>query len=130
MADSLVMLLSGSAASLAIRGGVVVVVLMRLEYALAKLFFATVDVRVQLVAILANRKLLVVVDRYVDSARADWFVLRVVELSDVGVPEGLLGCQPAGRVELEQVAEQVERVVRCRGEHVPKTSGLRGRQRF
>ena len=125
---SLVMLLSGCAASLAIRGGVVVVVLMRLQYALAKLFFASMDVRVQLVTILANRKLLVVIDGYVDSARADGFILSVVELSDVRVSEGLLGRQSAGRVELKQIAEQVERVVRSRGEHVTQTSGLGGRQ--
>ena len=34
------------------------------------------------------------------------------------------------RVELKQVAEQVERVVRSRGEHVTQTSGLGGRQRL
>ena len=55
------------------------------EDALSELLLSAVDVSVQLVAILANRELLVVIDWNVDATRAHWLVLWVVELSHIWV---------------------------------------------
>ena len=62
------------------------------EDLLPELLFALVDIRVKLVPVLADRKLLVVVDWNVDLLRAHWLLVWVVELSNVGVLQGLLGC--------------------------------------
>ena len=55
------------------------------EDALSELLLSAVDVSVQLVAILANRELLVVIDWNVDATRAHWLVLWVVELGHIWV---------------------------------------------
>ena len=84
---------------------VVVVVVVGGQDTLSELLLPSVDVRVQLVAVLANRELLIVVDGDVDAARAHWLILRVVELGDVGVAQGLICRQAPIRVELQQVAQ-------------------------
>lgn len=126
--SSLLTLLLGSAASTLCSCAslivLVIIVVMRLQDALSKLLLASVDVSVELVAVLANRKLLIVVDRNVDTACTYWLVLRIVELRDVGVTQGLLCRQASIWVELEQVAKQVKCVVRSRGEHITKTLWL------
>ena len=90
---------------------IVVVVVMGLQDALSQLLLPPVDIRVQLVSVLANRKLLVVVDWDVNTACAYGLILRVVELGHIGVSQGLLGRQSATRVELQQVAEHIEGVI-------------------
>ena len=62
---------------------VVVVVVVALQDSLPQLLLSPVDVRIQLVAVLADRKLLVVIDRDVDATCANWLVLWVVELCHV-----------------------------------------------
>ena len=69
---------------------VVVVIVVRLQDALPQLFLPSVDIRVQLVAVLANRELRIVINGDVDAARAHRLVFRVVELGYVGVLKGLL----------------------------------------
>ena len=97
---------------------------MRLQDALPQLLLSPVDIRVQLVAVFTDRKLLVVVNGNVNSARAYWLILGVVELSHIWVSQGLLSSEPTARVELEEAAEEVERVIGGRGEHVAEASGL------
>ena len=70
-----------------------------------------VDVGVKLVSVLANTELLVVIDGNKDLFSADWFLIRVVELGDVWVLEGLFGCETLTWVELEQVFEEVNGVI-------------------
>jgi len=74
----------GSSAAPAWRLVVVVIVVVGCKDALSELLLPPVDIRVQLVAVLTNRELLIVVDGDVDAASAHWLVLRVVELGDVG----------------------------------------------
>ena len=56
-----------------------------MQDALSQLLLSPVDVRVELVAVLANRELLIVVDWNVDAAGADGLVFGIVELGDVRV---------------------------------------------
>lgn len=58
---------------------------MRLKDLLSQFLFAFVNISVELVSILTDRKLLVVVDRNVDFLSADWLVFRVMELLNVGM---------------------------------------------
>ena len=85
---------------------------------------------IQLVAVLADRELLVVVDRDVDLLPAHRFVLWVVELRYVWVAEGLLRGEAFVGVELQEGLEQVERVIGGRGEHIPESLGLGGWERL
>lgn len=85
--------------------------MMRLQYLLSKFLLAFVDISVELVAVLPDGELLVVVDRDVNFLGAHRLVLRVVELRDVGVSEGLLCGQTLVRVEMEQRLQEVEGVV-------------------
>lgn len=101
--------------------------MVRLQDAATQLLLPPVDIRVEFVSVLSDRELLVVVDRDVDSARAHRLVVLVVELLHVVVPQGLLCRQALARVELQQVAEQVQSVVRGRWEHISQTSRLRWR---
>ena len=64
---------------------VVVVVLVRLQRLLPQFLLALVNVRVELVAVLSNRKLLVVIDWDHDLACAHWLIVRIVELGHVRV---------------------------------------------
>lgn len=57
------------------------------------------DVCVELVAVLADREFLVVVDRDVDGLRAHWLVCGVVELSNERVLQTLLCGQTLAWVE-------------------------------
>ena len=70
---------------------------------LAEFLLALVDIRVKLVSVLADRKLLVVVDRNEDLLGAHWFFFGVVKLSHVRVPQGFLRSQTLVRVEVKQV---------------------------
>lgn len=76
-----------------------------LEDSLPQLLLATVDVCVQLVSVLADRELLIVIDRDVDAARTHGLILRIVELRDVGVPQSLIGRQSSVGVELEELSQ-------------------------
>ena len=84
---------------------VVVVVVVGLKDALPQFLLPPVDIRVQLVAVFANRELLVVVDGNVDTASAHRLVLRVMELSHVGVSQSLFCRQTSVRVEMQKVAD-------------------------
>lgn len=101
-----------------------------MEDALPELLLPSMDVGIQLVPVLPNRKLLVIIDGYVDAASADWLILRVMELSNVRVSKRLLSRQASIRIEVQEVAQQVEGVVGSRGEHVPQALGLGRWQRF
>lgn len=103
---------------------------MALEYLLPEFLLALVYVRVQLVPVLPDGELLVVVYGDVDLLGAIGLVLRVVELSYVGVLQGLVGCQALVRVKLQHVAQEVQGVVGGGGEHVSQALGLGRGQRF
>ena len=98
--------------------------------ALSELLLPPVDIRVQLVAVLTNRELLIVVDGDVDAASAHRLVLRVVELGNVGVAKGLVCRQTPVGVELQQAAQQVQRIVGGRWKQVTEAARLRGWQRL
>ena len=129
----LALLRCGATASLGGRTSavvVVVVVVVALQDALPQLLLSPVDVRVQLVAVLADRKLLVVIDRDVDTARAHRLILRVVELCHVRVAQRLFSRQAPIRVELQQVAQQVKCIIARRREQVTQSARLGRWQRL
>jgi len=95
---------------------------------LAQLLFSLVYVGIQLVSVLPDRELRVVIDRDYDPPVADRLVVWVVELGDIWVPQGLFGAQALGGVELEQVADQVDRLVGSAREHVTDSLLLGWRQ--
>ena len=74
---------------------------MACENAFSQFLLSTMDICIELVAVLSDRELLVIVNGYVNTARADWLILRVVELSYIWVTQGLLSRQPSIRVELK-----------------------------
>jgi hypothetical protein len=80
---------------------VVVVVVVALEDLLAQFLLTLVDIRVEFVAVLADREFLVVVNRDHDLARANGLVVRVVELGHVGVAKSLVRRKAFGRVKLK-----------------------------
>ena len=88
------------------------------------------DVGVEFVSVFPDREFLVVVNGDVDSPVADWFVFRVVELSDVGMSQCLLSAQTLSWVELQQIADQIQSIVRSSREHVTKASCLGWWERF
>ena len=88
------------------------------------------DVLVELVAVFADRELLVVVNGDVNSACADGLILGVVELCHVRMAQSLLGSHTSMRVELEEALEHVEGVIRSRREHVSQSARLSRRQRL
>ena len=79
---------------------VVVVVVVWLDNLLSQLLFAFVDVGVEFVAVLPNRKLLVVVDWDVNFPVAVGLVLRIVELGHIRVSQRLLCGQSLVWIEL------------------------------
>ena len=66
---------------------------------LSELLPPLMDIGVEFVSVLADRKFLVVVDWDVDRLRAHWFVRWVVELSNKWVLEALLSCEAFAWVE-------------------------------
>ena len=107
---------------------VVVVVLVRLQGLFAQFLFALVDVAVELVPVLSNRELLIVVNGNHNLTSAHWLIIRVVELGDVRVSEGLLGRQSLIGVKLQQRLQHIQSLVRSSGENVSQTAHLRRRQ--
>ena len=83
-----------------------------------------VDVPVELVPVLADRKLLVVVYRNVYLPVAVWLVFGIVELSNIGVFKRLLSRESLAGVEVHEVLQQVEGVVARRREQVAQTLRL------
>lgn len=80
---------------------VAVVIVVGLEDLSTQLLLSSVDVGVQFVSVFANRELLIVVNRDVNAAGADGLVLRIVELSHIGMAQSLFSTQTPVRVELE-----------------------------
>jgi len=80
---------------------VVIVIVVRLQNLFAQLLLAFVDIRVKFVAVFADGKLLIVVNRDVDLSSAGGLVVSVVELGHVGMSECLLSRQPLVGVELK-----------------------------
>jgi len=104
-----------------------IVSLMLRQNLLTHLLFALVDVWIQLVAVLLDRKFLIIVNRNEDLLRAHWLLLRIVELRHIRMLQGLLCCQSLIRVKLKQILEKVECLFRSRREHVPQLLWLRWR---
>ena len=67
-----------------------IVRLMLSEDLLTHFLLPLVDIRIKLVTIFSDRELLVVVDRDVDAPIANGLILRIVELSYVGVFQSLV----------------------------------------
>lgn len=80
---------------------------MRLKYLLSEFLLALVDISIELVTVFANRELLVVVNRNVNFLAANRLILRVVELRNIGVSQGLFRRESLMRVEVEQALKKV-----------------------
>lgn len=76
------------------------------------------DVSIQLVPVLSDGELLVIVDGDVDSLLAYWFIVRVMKLGHVGMSEGLLSSKSFAWVELQEVSEKIQSVVRSSGKDI------------
>ena len=96
------------AASLSTATHLLVISLVLSQQLLPHFLLSFVDIRIELVSVFSDREFLVVIDRYVDFLRADWFLIRVVELRDVWVLESLSGCESLIWVELQKVLNKVE----------------------
>lgn len=59
---------------------------------LPHLLLALVDIRIELVAILLDRELLIIIDRNEDLLGAYGLLLRVVELGHIWMLQGLFSC--------------------------------------
>ena len=101
---------------------------MGLEDSLPQLLLATVNVCVQLVSVLADREFLIVINRDVDAARTYGLILRVVELRDKRMSQSLFCRQSSVRVELEELSQEVKRVVGGRRKNVSRSLRASGRQ--
>ena len=109
---------------------VLLLVMVRLHDLLAQFLFPLVNVSVELVSILSDREFLVVIDWDVDLPVAHGLVVRVVELSNIGVSQRLLGGQAFGGIELQKVPQHIQRIIWCSWEHISQTLGLGGWQRL
>ena len=85
---------------------------------LPHLLLALVDIRIELVAVLLDRELLIIIDWNKDFLGAYWFLFGIVELGHIWMLQSLLSCQAFVWVELKQILEQVECLLRCSREHV------------
>ena len=81
--------------------------MVRLKYLLSEFLLALVDISIELVTVFANRELLVVVNRNVNFLAANRLILRVVELRNIGVSQGLFRRESLMRVEVEQALKKV-----------------------
>jgi len=79
----------------------------RLKYLLSEFLLALVDISIELVTVFANRELLVVVNGNVNFLAANRLILRVVELRNIGVSQGLFRRESLMRVEVEQALKKV-----------------------
>ena len=70
---------------------VVVVVVMGLDDLLAQFLLSLVNICVKFVSVLADRELLVVVDRNINLSCTHRFVFRIMELRNIGVSQSLFG---------------------------------------
>lgn len=121
------MLLRATVAATATSAGSAHLLVIRLvlrQDLLPHLLLPLMDIRIKLIAVLLDRELLVVVDRNEDFLSANWFLLWVVELLDVGVLQSLLRGQPLVRIKLKQILQQVKRVFGRGREHVSKLLGF------
>lgn len=76
------------------------------------------NICVEFVTVLSDREFLIVVNWNVDLSSTDGLILRVVELSYIGVSQCLLCGQSPVWVKLEQVAEKIKCVVGSSWEHI------------
>ena len=67
----------------------------------SEFLFALVDIRVKLVSVLSDGKLLIIVNRDIYFLGANGLLIWVVELSYVRVLKGLIGCQSLVGVEVK-----------------------------
>ena len=121
---ALLLLRAATAGSCGATVVVVVVVVMRLEDFLAQLLLPLVDICIQFISVLTDREFLIVIDRNINFARANWLVLGVVELGHISVSQGLFRREPSVWVELKEVTEEVQGIIRGCWEHVSQPSWL------
>ncbi len=77
--------------SLAAPAHLLVVGLVLGQNLLSEFLLTLVDIRIKLVTVFPDRKLLVIIDGDVDLFGAVWLLVRVVKLGNVGVLQGLFG---------------------------------------
>ena len=92
--------LSASTGAAATCAAVVVVVVVRRKDFASKFLLSSVDVRVEAIAVFADRELLVIVNWDLNPAGAHGLVLGVVELSNIRMAQHLFCCQSPVRVKL------------------------------
>lgn len=95
---------------------VAVIVVVGLKDLSTKLLLTSVDVGVQFVSVFKDGELLIVVNRDVNAACADWLVFWIVELGHIRMTQSLFGTQTSAWVELKQTSKKVECVVGGRWE--------------
>ena len=81
--------------------------MVRLKNLLSEFLLAFMDISIELVTVFANRELLVVVNGNVNFLAANRLILRVVELRNIGVSQGLFRRESLMRVEVEQALKKV-----------------------
>ena len=113
------------AASLSAVTHLLVISLMLGQQLLPHFLLSFVDIRIELVSVFSDREFLVVINRNVDFLRADWFLIRIVELRDVRVLKSLCCSKSLVGVELQKVLDKVESFIRSSWEHVSEFLGLR-----
>ena len=95
---------------------------------LAEFLLALVDIRVKLVTVLSNGKLLIVVNGNENLLLAVWLFIGVVELGYIGVLQSLCSRHSLVGIKLKEVPDHVKGIVRCSGEHVAQLLWLGGRE--
>ena len=66
---------------------------------LSKFLLTLMDIRIELVTVFTNGELLVVIDWNLDFLGTDWFLVWIMELSNIWVLQSLIGCESLGWVE-------------------------------
>ena len=108
------------AATLSTATHLLVVSLVLRQQLLSHFLLTLVDIRIELVSVFSDREFLVVIDRYEDLLRAVWFLVWVVELSNVRMLKSLFSGESLVGVELQKALEKVKGIVGCGWEHVSK----------
>ena len=126
-------MLTRAGVALSLTGGtrltahLLVVGLVLSEDFLAHFFASLMNIRVEFVAVLLDRELLVIINWNENLLCANWFLVGIMELVHVRMLESLLCSQSLVGVELKQVLEEIKSVLAGGREHVAQLLGLGGR---
>ena len=108
------------AATLSTATHLLVVSLMLRQQLLSHFLLTLVDIRIELVSVFSDREFLVVIDGYKDLLGAVWFLVWVMELSNVRMLKSLFSGESLVRIELQKALEKVKGIIGRSWEHVSK----------